>query len=423
MKRICFYLLYVTILLTCVSCRKYEKPVINNCALHIYGTTGEEQFLSCGIETNGNIVVFVTKKDTVNFNSLEFWKLNSTGEVLEKHIIDSSDYYHFERPWSYGESGTARLPDGSWTFQYTKVVPGGQQDYWFGKTTKDGNRGWVRHQWESSFAPKYFYSPCIYWRENAIELFGTETVQSGNPNNFEMIYKFDLNGNFLDTFNLEQDTVLPGSKLPISQRNIQTVSNYIIPVGDGYATTISGGLDSTWGYTAKFVALCLFDKNGKVKHYTPIHFNNPWSRQANTPPFLLPATDGGILLAGCQTPNGQLFVLKYTGSGDSLWTSYPGTSMGDIWGIINYKGGYLVYGAVPENNKGLIKTGYVAMLDVNGTLLWEYRIGGKNSSGIRDIKEMPNGDIACIGGINSFREGKNQNDCFLLMLHSNGKTE
>jgi len=421
MKSLAVYLIVFFIPFIFISCRKEGNALINNSAFHFYGTASEEEFLSCGVDDNGNLDVFVSKEDTIGFKSLELWKISQSGEVKQKHIIDSStNYYSFRKPWTYGEGAMAKLPDGGWAFAYTKVIPAGFQEYRFCKTTKNGELQWTRDHTELLLSPNYFFGTNIYWRNNSIEFFGTEN-RPQDIGGYLKSYKYDLNGNYLDSFSLQQDTVLPDSPLPISQRNILNVANYIIPIRDGFATTIQVGQDPSKGYNSKILALCLFEKNGKVKRYRRIGIDNPWAIQANTPPFLLPTSDGGILMAGCQLPKGQLFVSKFSSNGDSLWTRFIGNTVAQILGIINHSGGSLIYGSVPSNNLGLIGCGYVAMLNDNGNVLWEYRIGGINSSCIKDVKELPNGDIACVGFTTSFNKGKNQKDGFLVILHSNGK--
>lgn len=136
---------------------------------------------------------------------------------------------------------------------------------------------------------------------------------------------------------------------------------------------------------------------------------------------LINAQDGGIIITGVtksfSVGEEDLFIMKTTIDGDSLWFKTYGTTGND--------GGY---GISPTSDGGYIITGqynwsdlWLVKIDSDGDTLWTSVIGGADYEEGLSVKETSDGGYIVCGSTASY--GSGQLDAFLVKTDSNGKLD
>lgn len=150
--------------------------------------------------------------------------------------------------------------------------------------------------------------------------------------------------------------------------------------------------------------------------------------------FIVQTNDGGYIATGftANTVNGtsinDIFILRLDGNGIILWTRNLGTIGHDVGYSIRQlnDGNFIVAGVVNGNVDG---DAYVAKIDNSGSVIWESIFGdGVNSASNQDfgdVRELPNGDIICIGSSNGQNNlgphnGSASHDAIIARLDQNG---
>lgn len=136
---------------------------------------------------------------------------------------------------------------------------------------------------------------------------------------------------------------------------------------------------------------------------------------------LINAQDGGIIITGVtksfSVGEEDLFIMKTTIDGDSLWFKTYGTTGNDGgYGISpTSDGGYIIAGQYNWSDLWLVKT------DSEGDTLWTSVIGGADYEEGLSVQETSDGGYIICGSTASF--GSGQLDAFLVKTDPNGKVD
>lgn len=141
----------------------------------------------------------------------------------------------------------------------------------------------------------------------------------------------------------------------------------IIPANDGGyllagQTTSEGGLK---GWIAKV------DTDGQLQWSNAVSDN----QENHVFSCIIETSDGGLLAGGTgrQDDDNRYYLVKFTADGDSIWSRKWGSQRrgrDDINGLANAPGGgYLVVGVSDDNSYAAIR------LDTEGEILWEFDLG------------------------------------------------
>lgn len=139
---------------------------------------------------------------------------------------------------------------------------------------------------------------------------------------------------------------------------------------------------------------------------------------------VVPTSDGGVVLAGYTASFGQggydAVAVKFSGSGDVLWTTTIGTSENEAFlGGAELSDGRIALAGRAYNASGL-QDGFVALMSANGSVTWSKRVHGTASDGIElhGVCEAPdNGLLVC--GLKS----SVQNGGVAILLDESGDVE
>jgi hypothetical protein len=117
--------------------------------------------------------------------------------------------------------------------------------------------------------------------------------------------------------------------------------------------------------------------------------------------------DGGYILAGTSYSslpgaqgNGDIFILKISSQGNSLWQqNYGGTFTDKSTDIINFEGDGFLLAATTFSDDGDIQSSYaeqdawIAKLDPNGNIIWQQTLGGSENDALHALAISDNGDL------------------------------
>ncbi|MBU1920577.1 T9SS type A sorting domain-containing protein [bacterium] len=136
---------------------------------------------------------------------------------------------------------------------------------------------------------------------------------------------------------------------------------------------------------------------------------------------LIQTSDGGLVLAGItrsfSTNSSDFWLVKTNASGDSLWShSYGGFGQQECWTVAQTSdGGFVLAGwNYPTDNHDF----YLVKTNSNGDSLWSHSYGGSNRDDCYSVLETASGGYALAGITMSY--GAGSRDIWLLSVDSSG---
>ncbi len=132
---------------------------------------------------------------------------------------------------------------------------------------------------------------------------------------------------------------------------------------------------------------------------------------------IIPAVDGGFLLAGVSTSYGagkyDMCVIKINDVGDQEWMRLYGASKIDICESIvqTESTGYILVGYTNSFGNGDYDM-WMMHIDSQGNILWDKRVGGPLDEMAREIKKTPHGEYIVLG--------TNTNQSIVITINGNG---
>jgi hypothetical protein len=153
-----------------------------------------------------------------------------------------------------------------------------------------------------------------------------------------------------------------------------------------------------------------------------------WSRTVGGPNeddarSIIQTADGGYVIAGSTYSfgggNADIYIVKFSGSGELLWTrTIGGTGSEQAQSIIRTTGGYVAAGYTFSFGEGSSDL-YIVKLDPDGTLQWNKTKGGALDDGANSIIRTTDGGYIAAGTTNSFGAGY---DFYIVKFDSSGNT-
>lgn len=141
---------------------------------------------------------------------------------------------------------------------------------------------------------------------------------------------------------------------------------------------------------------------------------------------VLATQDEGYLVVGSTGSfgmgNSDIYVLKLDADGQKTWSRTLGTAGLDqgVGAVEVDGGGYVVVGFTNGRGQGGYD-GYVAMLDDDGTPLWERTYGGPDWDFLYSVCRDPDGGFLLAG--QTFSGGEGDGDAWLIKLNEEGTSE
>jgi len=136
------------------------------------------------------------------------------------------------------------------------------------------------------------------------------------------------------------------------------------------------------------------------------------------------ADSGYIIVGGTASfgaGNGDIYLIKTDGAGDTVWTmTYGGTGF-DLGMSVQQTadGGYILAGATRSFGEGG-EDAYVIKTDANGDTLWTRTCGGTSDERANSVRQIPGGGYILAGRTASFGVG---GDVYLIMTSASGDTQ
>lgn len=137
-------------------------------------------------------------------------------------------------------------------------------------------------------------------------------------------------------------------------------------------------------------------------------------------------TDGEFIVTG-ETQGatiglGQVWVSKLDGDGKTVWMhTYDSGRKGAAHSVLpTADGGYVVAGTEPGRVANYYD-GWVAKIDAQGKLEWEYTYGGADDESIAAIRDTPDGGFVFVGATQS--EGEGRTDAWIVKLDGSGQMQ
>lgn len=120
--------------------------------------------------------------------------------------------------------------------------------------------------------------------------------------------------------------------------------------------------------------------------------------------------------------NADVWILKFTEFGDTLWTRRVGGSQVEYGMSIKQSKneGYIITGYT--QSFGLNHDVYLIRLDTSGDTIWTNHYGGQGSDYGEDVIELDDGGFIIAGYTTSYSIGLNRYDCYLVRVNLNGDT-
>jgi hypothetical protein len=135
---------------------------------------------------------------------------------------------------------------------------------------------------------------------------------------------------------------------------------------------------------------------------------------------VIPTSDGGYILTGSSKSlgdtNGDVYTIKTTANGDTMWTNRYGGPMEDSGNDIleSISGSYLIGGETTVAAGDL--NGLLLKISVSGSVISNYPIGGSSNDVFNSITEDSNGRVALLGNTNGF--GSLNGDMYFFIVNS-----
>ena len=140
---------------------------------------------------------------------------------------------------------------------------------------------------------------------------------------------------------------------------------------------------------------------------------------------IAPTLDGNFIVVGgtntTVTGYNDVFLLKITPKGDTLWTkTYGGIYNDDASAITPTPDGNFIVVGLASSIDGNSCDVYILKIKPNGDILWTKKYGGTGSDVAWSITPTPDGDFIIAGQTTSF--GADSGDIYLLKIKQNGDT-
>ncbi len=135
--------------------------------------------------------------------------------------------------------------------------------------------------------------------------------------------------------------------------------------------------------------------------------------------------DGGYIIVGSTKSFGaggsDVYVIKTNHFGDTIWTRTYGGSVDDIGSAViqTATGSYVIVGSTFSFGAGQQDI-YVIKLTGNGDTIWTRTYGGSSFESGNDIKPTTDGGYIIVGSTNSY--GATNSDLYLVKINSSGDT-
>ena len=169
------------------------------------------------------------------------------------------------------------------------------------------------------------------------------------------------------------------------------------------------------GYTAAFgvgisdLLVLKLNSDGSIAWQKTVHYGVFDAGRA-----VVQTSDGGYLIAGADTNNGEYWVVKLDPAGNLQWFKvYPGVTINDL--SLLSGDGFVLAGRVGEDTAADL---WVAQANSAGDLEWQIRYGGPAADAAAAIEPLPEGGFIVAGETDSF--GNDLGNGFLLKLSPAG---
>jgi hypothetical protein len=248
------------------------------------------------------------------------------------------------------------------------------------------------------------------------------------------------------TVTKDRNFIVVGATMPYGRGEYDVYILKIKPNGDTVWTKTYGGVNSEIAYSV----LPMQDGNLMVVGYTHSFSDgqndayllkiNPdgdtiWTKTyggkaSAGASSIIPTSDGNYIVAGETNPvtapntavNGDVYFIKITPDGDTVWTkSYGGDNYDNVASIIATSDGNFIAAGHTQSTSNGVSDVYILKINPNGDTLWTKKYGTDNEEGAYAIIEAKDGNFLIAGYFRDL-DGNGQYGPLLLKINTDGDT-